>query len=483
MGKALEININQFSYTDQAILQDVNFTVDKGETIVITGLSGSGKTTLIRLINGLIPQIYEGTLTGDIKILGKSVSDYQTGELAKYVGNVFQNPDDQFFANEVENEIALVGENTGMERSCLIKRVEYAMAELGLSALKGRKIRTLSGGQKQKVAIASTLVYDSDIIILDEPTANLDFSSIQEMKTALKKLKEQGKTIVIAEHRLSYLKEIMDRLLILKAGRLEKILRPDELNEKVRTEHKLRCFDYANLKSEAPGIGGDIRIKADDVLIKNKEYRLKAAVNFSLSRGECMAVIGENGIGKTTMAKELIGLLPIKSGEVSFGRYRRERLKNTAVSLQNCRNMFFYETVERELIPPKKESDKAYLDKVKEYLMKLELWDKRMRNPHDLSGGEKQRLALIVTILKDSKLVVLDEPTAGLDYKRMAMVSAVIEEKTKEAPVILITHDLELLFKVCNTAYLMTESGHRKISVGGNEDEIRGFFKKNIIRT
>lgn len=483
MGKALEININQFSYTDQAILQDVNFTVDKGETIVITGLSGSGKTTLIRLINGLIPQIYEGTLTGDIKILGKSVSDYQTGELAKYVGNVFQNPDDQFFANEVENEIALVGENTGMERSCLIKRVAYAMAELGLSALKGRKIRTLSGGQKQKVAIASTLVYDSDIIILDEPTANLDFSSIQEMKTALKKLKEQGKTIVIAEHRLSYLKEIMDRLIILKAGRLEKILRPDELNEKVRTENKLRCFDYANLKSEAPGIGGDIRIKADDVLIKNKEYRLKAAVNFSLSRGECMAVIGENGIGKTTMAKELIGLLPIKSGEVSFGRYRRERLKNTAVSLQNCRNMFFYETVERELIPPKRESDKAYLDKVKEYLMKLELWDKRMRNPHDLSGGEKQRLALIVTILKDSKLVVLDEPTAGLDYKRMAMVSAVIEEKTKEAPVILITHDLELLFKVCNTAYLMTESGHRKISVGGNEDEIRGFFKKNIIRT
>ena len=126
--------------------------------VVITGLSGSGKTTLIRLLNGLIPELYDGNLAGEIKILGKSINEYKTGELAKYVGNVFQNPDEQFLVNEVENEIALVGENTGMKRALLLKRVEYAMQQLGISNLKGRKIRGLSGGQKQKVAIASTLV-------------------------------------------------------------------------------------------------------------------------------------------------------------------------------------------------------------------------------------------------------------------------------------------------------------------------------------
>ena len=167
MGKAAEININKFSYADKTVLESIDFTVEKGEVVVITGLSGSGKTTLMRLLNGLIPELYDGNLAGEIKILGKSINEYKTGELAKYVGNVFQNPDEQFLVNEVENEIALVGENTGMKRALLLKRVEYAMQQLGISDLKGRKIKGLSGGQKQKVAIASTLVYDSDIVILE----------------------------------------------------------------------------------------------------------------------------------------------------------------------------------------------------------------------------------------------------------------------------------------------------------------------------
>ena len=476
MGKVVEISINRFSYADKIILENVNFTVEKGEAVVIAGLSGSGKTTLIRLLNGLIPQVYEGKLTGEIKILGKSTVEYKAGELAKYIGNVFQNPDDQFFSNEVENEIALVGENTGLERSILLERVNSAMEQLDIVSLKGRKLRELSGGQKQKVAIASTLVYDSDIIILDEPTANLDFTSIEDMRRVLKKLKEQGKTIIIAEHRLFYLKYIIDRLILLKAGHLENIFLPEDLNESIRKENMLRCFDYSELTSEAAEAGEEVLVRVNDLSVKNKSYKLNDLAEFSLKRGECMAVIGENGIGKTTLAKELMGLLPIKRGEVSYAISDRERLRYTAASLQNCRNMFFYETVEKELIPREKEADREYLDKVKKYLIHLELWDKRTMNPHDLSGGEKQRLALLISMLKKSKLVILDEPTAGLDYKRMSLVSSIIEEKAKEVPVILITHDLELLFKVCNTAYLMSEKGHRKICVTGNESEIIRFF-------
>ena len=480
MAEVIEVDIKNFSYGKEQILKNVTFSVKKGEVAVLTGFSGSGKSTLIRLINGLIPELYEGELQGEIKILGKSVNEYKTGELAKHIGNVFQNPDEQFFAGEVENEIALVGENTGMPRSLLQKKVEEAMKKLGISELSKKKLHQLSGGQKQKVAIASTLVYDSEVIIFDEPTANLDYSSIEELRNILKRLKAEGKTIIIAEHRISYLKDILDRLILLKDGKLEKIFNAGDINENMQKEYMLRCLDYSKLRGVAPQHSEVESAYVKNLLIKNKKYELAANADFSLNKGECMAVIGENGIGKTTMVKELIGLLPAYSGDISYGKAQKERMKVTAASLQNCRNMFFYETVGKELLPKKEENNEAYKNLVKEYLEHLDLWEKRMLNPHELSGGEKQRLALLIALLKKSEIIVLDEPTSGLDYKRMALVSSAIEKRAKDVPIILITHDIELLFKTCNTAFLMSKNGHKKIPVRGNEDLIREFMHCNM---
>lgn len=476
MGKSIEVEIEKFSYNEKTILKDISFAVDQGEFVVITGLSGCGKTSLLRLLNGLIPSLYEGNFIGNINILGKSISSYRKGKLAKYIGNVFQNPNDQFFSKDVENEVALIGENMGMERHLLKKKVDSSLQEIGINDLRNKKVRELSGGQKQKVAIASTLVFDSQIIILDEPSANLDYKSTRDLENILKHLKEEGKTIIIAEHRLSYLSNVLDRLIILKDGRIETIFSSKELNEDVADKYELRCFRDINLKSCMEKQYDEKLVTVDNIYISNKAYGLDQAINFTLNRGECMALIGENGIGKTTLAKELTGLLPIKNGKTSYGDSDSMRLSNTAISLQNCSNMFFYETVEKELIPKDKYQDKEYLSKVKNYLIDLELWDKRMLNPHDLSGGEKQRLALLIALLKDAKLCILDEPTAGLDYRRMLLVSNAIKEKIRNTPVILITHDIELLIQTCNTAYLIAKNGSEKINVLGNEDKIFNFF-------
>lgn len=275
------------------------------------------------------------------------------------------------------------------------------------------------------------MVFDSEIIFFDEPSANLDYKATNDLEKILKHLKEQGKTIVIAEHRLSYLSQLLDRLILLKDGKIKTIFLSDNLTDDVEHENDLRSFNNKNLRSTMEDPDNHQMINIEDVYVSNNGYSLDEPVNFSLNRGECMALIGENGIGKTTLAKELTGLIPMRNGKTSYAQSTRSRLSNVAISLQNCSNMFFCETVEKELIPQNKNKDQKYLAEVKKYLIEMELWDKRMLNPHDLSGGEKQRLALLIALLKDSKFVILDEPTAGLDYRRMMLVADAIKKKSE----------------------------------------------------
>lgn len=482
MDKILEININTFKYDEDIVLSDIHLSVGKGECFVLTGLSGCGKSTLLRLINRLIPDIYEGTLDGCIEICGRDIYEYERGELAAYVGNVFQNMNDQFLSFYIEDEIALVGENMGMDPDLLRVKVAKAIEEFNLEPLLNTPIRQLSFGQKQKVAVASTMVFDSQIIVLDEPSASMDYPSILELKDTIAKLKAMGKTVIVAEHRLWYLKDLIDNLCVMRNGKIDCIYKGCQLNSEIEKKNCLRSFDENELEFKNITSVGQTLVRVDNLIVQNAGYSLHYPVSFDLGKGECMALIARNGMGKTTLARQLVGLSPIKQGSTSYASSARGRLNSTSICQQNSGSMFFFETVEKELIPKSRLQDDAYKQKAKELLCSLDLWDKKTEHPQVLSGGEKQRLSIELAVLKDSKLIVFDEPTAGLDYKRMDLSAEVIRAASQRTPVVVITHDFELLTRVANTVLMLQHDGYKKIDVKGNEDEILNFLRQAACR-
>ena len=477
MENILEAEIRAFSYGEDLILKDLKLSVKKGEIVVLTGLSGCGKTTLLRLLNGLIPSFYDGCLNGKIKLLGKDIILYKKGELAKYIGNVFQNPKDQFFCDVVEDEIALVGENLGLEKKILREKVDEAMQLLKIEYLRKKSIFELSGGERQKVAIAGTLIYDTDIIFFDEPSSSLDYNSIRKFMEILINLKALGKTIIIAEHRLYYLKDMFSRLVYIKDGTIQDVFQNGQLNNEKCRELELRTLNEKELVSETEPIDTEICIKVNKANIHQGKRLLIKDLTFDIKEKEIMGIIGSNGIGKTTLAKALCGLSE-KYLDVSYGQKQRERLRNSYCVLQDVDAQIFLDTVENELIFCKDKNSESDLEKIREYLKDTNLWHKKTNHPQKLSGGQKQRLAIITSFLSGRKLIILDEPTSGLDYKSMRIMSDLITEKAKEIPIIIITHDLELLFKTCHSVLMLGDKDYKKISVKGNEALIMDFMDK-----
>lgn len=455
------------------VLDDVSFAVWPGEVVVVTGGSGSGKSSLLRLINGLIPHYHPGTLNGTVTVAGVDAALTPLYETAQHVGSVFQNPKTQFFAVETDSELAFGPENLGIPPNEILARIERTTEHFGMQELRGRNIFQLSGGQKQRLACASVDVQGSEVLVLDEPSANLDQYTIDLLAAIIAQWKKDGKTVLIAEHRLAYLAGLADRFLIMRDGRIVDDLTSEELTTLGSGELEARglrplrstlvdslplgplpgsCVDAQETRGAAEIVGFRIQHRGAD----NPALDIPSAV---LPTGEIIAVTGPNGAGKTTFARVLAGLERHSSGVLILnGRTlsRKARLGLCAMVMQDVNHQLFTDAVLDEVLLNMPSPDEPT---ARELLDRLGLEGLETVHPLALSGGQKQRLAVASALAGEQPIVVLDEPTSGLDHQHMLAVAELLRTLPEEGrTVLVITHDPELIREAC--------TWHIRIEVG-----------------
>lgn len=315
-------NISYTTNSNEKILDDINLNIKKGEFIVITGKSGSGKTTLASVINGLISHYYEGTLTGETYINGEKINDLELSKIGNLVGTVFQDPRSQFFMMDPFNEVAFGLCNRCLNKDEIKQRVKNSLQIFGIEHLKEKSIFKLSSGEKQKVAIASCYAMKPDIYLFDEPTANLDIQSIFDLRDILIELKKTGKTIVVLEHRLFYLTELLDRIIVLNDGKIEGEYSSQyliEIQSKHRDIRSLYLNDLEVVNQKEPKIEETPILEVKKLSYfhsKTENYSILKDISINAFGNEIIGIIGENGVGKTTFGRLCAGLLKEKNGSI-----------------------------------------------------------------------------------------------------------------------------------------------------------------------
>ena len=432
----LEFKDVSFTYknSNNKVLDRVNFKINKGECILLTGVSGSGKSTLIHLMNGLIPTLYEGQLEGEILFKNKDLKDIESYDISKNIGYVSQDPRGHFFTTNTTSELVFSMENYGISLNEMKKKYSELVNLLELEKLVDKNIIYISSGERQKIAIGCSLSLEPEIIILDEPSSNLDFHMTKKLKQLIEKLKTKGYTIIIAEHRMYYIQNLIDRVLVINNGKvIEKTISDLESNNEV----PLRSLDIFNLELE------NISCKNKELLmeVNNITYKnILTNITTTVYKGDVIGLIGKNGVGKTTLLRLLSNIMKPNKGKI-VGKVV------PFLVMQDMDYQFFTESVESEMKFGSADND---LEKINSLLMKLGLTELKDKIPFELSGGQKQRLLIAISALANVNLLMFDEPTSGLDYVNMTKVSGILKDLSKNSALIVATHDIEFLYKTCN---------------------------------
>lgn len=499
----------RYSGSDQVNLSDISLTVPDGECLLLCGASGCGKTSITRLINGLIPHFYKGELSGQATVNGRDISSTELYDLAGIVGSVFQNPRSQFFSVDTDGEVVFGPENIGLDAVEILRRKQDIVTELNLEKLMNRSLFELSGGEKQKIACASVAALLPDIIILDEPSSNLDWDSIRDLKKIMTIWKQQGKTIIISEHRLWYLKDLIDRAVYIEGGQIAKIwdghtfsglsaeelaryeLRPVNLEEKYirkfsgadRVPETFHSDDSENIAA-GPGVDstgeaavtgtgtspaahacGTVHLHDFYFTYRPRRYlffrkRLKpsdaeicdlAIPDLSVPMGRITGLIGMNGAGKSTFLRCLCGLEKSCIGTVAMDGavYRGKAMtKKCYMVMQDVNHQLFTTSVLEEVLLSMDHPDEKT---AKEILASLDLLEFADKHPMALSGGQKQRVAIASALAAGAEILLFDEPTSGLDYRHMREVAGLLRRLSEQGRTVFVsTHDPELIALCCD---------------------------------
>lgn len=515
------ISIKGLSYSYPAekgnVLEDINIGIGSGEIVFVCGDSGSGKTTLGKAMTGAVPGFYGGTMKGSVSVNGTEISIMEHSRRAAEITMVFQDPERQLMMSRVHREIAFGLENVGVDPSQIKRRVWESMQFCNILDLWDREIKTLSGGQKQKVAVAAAIAYIPKCIIFDEPTSQLDPLAAEEIIALISKInRELGITAVIIEQRIERCFEISDRVLLMEKGRVafygsreEFYSRPQEdLSRRLPVHMRLakhagavkmpssvketRTLMASMAKGPAPAwpaakpAPGEVgkaaellRMKGLGVSFGSREVIKK--LDCTLAKGDFTGIFGPNGAGKSTLLKAAAGLLKY-SGSIRLNGSEVSKYRNRDIGKvigyvsQNPNDYISRDTVYDELKFTLDNFGCSDFSAIEEVLMELDLMAVRDKNPRDLSGGERQRVAIASVLVNRPEMLLLDEPTRGLDPKlKQQLGNLLLKLNRGGVTIILVTHDIEFATEFCSS-YMLLFSGEI-ISTGTREDVLKdGIF-------
>jgi energy-coupling factor transport system ATP-binding protein len=492
-----------FRYRDRQApaIRGVGFSAHPGEVLLIAGASGCGKTTLIRAINGLVPRSYKGEVTGRVLIHGVDTANWKLSTISQQVGTVLQDPERQILGTKVLNEVAFGLENLGLERMQITARVEEALALLRISDLRDRDTFSLSGGEKQKVALAGVLAMRPRILLLDEPLASLDSASAVESLEMVRKLADEGMTVLMVEHRVEDVLRINpERVMFMSEGEVRYLGPMSGLSNVVDYhEVKLPARDIVRRAgldrppkslsvlpgTEAAPAGASALVRFENVSFGYEpDAEVLQGIDLEIRQGDVIAVLGANGAGKTTLVKHAIGLLKPRVGRVLVnGRDTREASVAEIAStlgyvFQSPSHMLFAPTVREELEfgPTNLKHAKAEIEKeVREALTIVNLTEREQDPPLALSFGQQKRVSIAAIVAMRSRILVMDEPTAGQDYQNYMNFMDSILQMPGFGAVIFITHDVDLAVIFANRVLLVARG---RLIADGPPESVLGDFDR-----
>ena len=486
----IKIDHISFSYGEEnentGGVRDIDLNIEDGQFVVLCGESGCGKTTITRLINGLIPHYYEGQMAGEVWVNGEKVSEQPLYDTAAVVGSVFQNPRSQFFNVDTTSEITFGCENLGQPEKDIRERFAKTVRDFRLEKLMDRNIFHLSGGEKQKIACAGVSIMEPDVLVMDEPSSNLDAASILDLRKILAFWKSQGKTIIVSEHRLYYLRGLADRFIYLAEGQVSRDYSAaefEQLTEQQRSNMGLRTFALERLLPPVLPQQEKTALALHNFRFAYKnEPETLHIMDCEIPTNRIVGIIGNNGAGKSTFSRCFCGLEK-RCGEIVWNgrKYRpKARLSTCYMVMQEVNHQLFTESVLDEVLISMEEENQ---ERAEEILNRLDLLAFKDRHPMSLSGGQKQRVAIASAIASKRSILFFDEPTSGLDYKHMKEVANVLRQvRDTGITVYVITHDLELILDCC-TDIVHFENGsiidQFQMDEAGLE-KIRNYFIKGV---